>query len=147
MDFNIAIHLVVSSLAIPLGAWVLWRKKGDKLHKLAGRTFSGLILIACISSLGIRGPNGEFSYIHLLTLFTFLAICMALISIKLRASLIQAQKTAPAENSAKLFGLPITPEFLLVRHRTAMKFTYAGLIVAFIWAVALPGRYLHNLFF
>lgn len=140
MDFNIAIHLAAASIAIPLGAWVLWRPKGDKLHKLAGRTFSGLILIVCISSLGIRDANGNFSYIHLLTLFTFLSIVVALTSIKLRAGL-----QLPAGGDVKL--LQVKKEFLLNRHRAAMKGTYIGLIVAGLLAVLMPGRYLHNLFF
>lgn len=142
MDFNIAIHLAVSSLAIPLGAWVLWRKKGDRLHKLAGRTWSGLVLISCISSVGIRDENGNFSYIHLLTIFTFLSIVMALTAMKIRAHIMQ---TASAGNSLQILGVQITPQFLLERHRAGMKGTFIGLIVAGILAVALPGRILHEM--
>ncbi len=135
-------HLLVSALAIPLGAWVLWRPKGDRLHKAAGRAWSGLILLSCMSSLGLREDDGSFSYIHLLTLWSFFCISCALSAIKLRSYALQ---TATPEAPARMLGIKLSPQLLLRRHRNFMVGTYIGLIVAGVLAVLLPGRYLHTL--
>ena len=119
MNFYIAVHLTASFLAIPLGTWILFRKKGDKLHKASGKTFSGLILISCISSLAIRNSQGDFTYIHILTAWTMICMVVALVAIRNKN---------------------------IRTHRGFMIGTFVGLVSAGIFAVAMPGRILHSFF-
>lgn len=118
MDFFIGVHLFSSLPAIFLGAYVLARKKGDRLHKALGKTWAGLILLACLSSIAIRDAEGNFTIIHLLTLWTFICIVIALFAIRRKR---------------------------IRLHRGFMIGTYIGLVVAGVFAVALPGRYLYQL--
>ena len=119
MNFYIAVHLTASLLAIPLGAWILFRKKGDKLHKASGKTFSGLILISCISSLAIRDSQGNFTYIHILTAWTMICMVVSLLAIKNKNIRI---------------------------HRGFMIGSFVGLVSAGILAIAMPGRILYSFF-
>lgn len=144
MDFYTQVHLVASFSAIPLGAVILWRRKGDRLHKASGRTWTGLILISFISSLGIRDEYGNFTYIHLLTLWTFLALGIALTCIRMRA----VKEFSPLAQALfkPVGGIPPATA-LLDRHRGFMLGSYAGLVLAGVLAVLLPGQDLHNLVF
>ena len=119
-DFAIAIHLMASLPAMLLGAMILWQPKGTKLHRAAGRAWGGLIFIACLSSIGIRDEQGNFTYIHILTLWTGFCVLVALRAI--------------AQKKVRL-------------HRAFMIGTFAGLMIAGSLAVATPGRFLHSLFF
>lgn len=120
MDFAIMIHLTASIPAMALGAIILWRAKGTKLHKAAGKTWSGLILIACLSSIGIRDEQGNFTYIHLLTLWTGFCLLVALRAIM--------------RKNIRL-------------HRGFMVGTFIGLMVAGILATVTPGRFLYTVLF
>ena len=120
MDFAVFIHLLASVPALALGGIILRQPKGTKLHKAAGKTWSGLIIFACLSSVGIRDEEGNFTYIHLLTLWTFFCLLVALRAIK--------------KKKVRL-------------HKRFMIGTFIGLIVAGFLAVATPGRFLHALLF
>ena len=72
----IRIHLIAALLALVLGC-VMWaRKKGTKSHKMIGRGFVGLMIVAALSAIFIReiNPNGPFgfSFIHLFVPLTFM---------------------------------------------------------------------------
>jgi uncharacterized membrane protein len=44
--------------ALPVGAYVLLRRKGDKAHRTAGRIWGGLMMVAALSSFGLPGGLG-----------------------------------------------------------------------------------------
>lgn len=82
--FALSIHLMAVVPAIGLGAIILARPKGTRLHRALGRSWSGLVLIAVLSSLGIRTEQGDFTYPHLLILLTAAFLLLALRAIRKR---------------------------------------------------------------
>ncbi len=120
MNLFIGLHLFSALAAMLLGGYSLMRTKGDALHKAVGKTYCGLILLACITSLAIRDENGNFTPIHILTAWTFICIVLALLAIR-----------------KKRIG----------SHRRFMQGTYAGLVIAGVLATAMPGRILHTFLF
>lgn len=82
-DTALTIHLLTAVPAIPLGAYVLLSKKGDARHKLLGKIWLSLMAITAISTIWIRNLNdGNFSWIHLFVILTFIAIPEAFIHAK-----------------------------------------------------------------
>ena len=67
------IHLSAALAALALGAAVFLGRKGTLLHRVSGRTWAGLMLVAAISSFWIKG-NGSYSWIHLLSIATVLIL-------------------------------------------------------------------------
>lgn len=66
-EVALAIHLAAVVPAIPLGGWVLFGRKGGARHKLLGKAWLALMVVAAVSALGIRHLNdGRLSVIHLL---------------------------------------------------------------------------------
>ena len=76
----VIIHLATVLPAIPLGAYVLFARKGDSRHRLLGRIWLGLMTVTAVSTIFIRGINGSFSPIHLFTVLTFIAVPTAITS-------------------------------------------------------------------
>lgn len=77
----LAIHLATVIPAIPLGAYVLFGRKGGPRHRLLGRIWLSLMTVTAISTIFIRNLNGgQFSWIHLFTLLTFIAVPRAILS-------------------------------------------------------------------
>lgn len=114
----IVAHMVPAIAALPLGAFVLFSRNGDRWHKLAGRVWATLMLMVAVTSLWITGLNGAWwSPIHLLSLLTIAAIPLAVWRVR------RGQVAA---------------------HRRAMTAVFIGLLVAGAWA-ATPGRTLGNL--
>lgn len=71
----LAIHLVTVVPAIPLGAYVLLAKKGGTRHRRLGALWLALMLVTATSTIFIRDVNdGDFSFIHLLTLVSLISI-------------------------------------------------------------------------
>lgn len=62
------IHLGAAIPVVPLGAWVLLRRKGDRLHKLLGRIWATLMMVVALSSFGLTGMFGHLGPIHILSL-------------------------------------------------------------------------------
>jgi uncharacterized membrane protein len=73
-DIALAVHLAATLTALPLGGFVLWRRKGDAGHKLLGRAWALLMLAAAISSYWLRTITGGFSFIHLLSVLTIVSV-------------------------------------------------------------------------
>ena len=144
------------------------RKKGDRLHKALGRTWAGLIFLACLTSLGIRDDDGSFNAIHLLTLWTFFCLVVALSAIKLHQLVLVADKNSVALASAsqntgqagknpqdqlppviqavfRPFGGMPSARFFLKCHRGFMVGSCIGLLVAGTLAIFTPGRYLYDI--
>lgn len=75
----ILIHLATVLPAIPLGLWVLLARKGDATHRMLGRVWALLMLVAAGSAVFIRTINhGQFSLIHLFVPVVFLALFRAI---------------------------------------------------------------------
>ena len=80
-DVALATHLITVIPAIPLGTYVILSRKGGARHKLLGKIWLSLMFITAISTVFIRNVNdGQFSWIHLFTLLTFVAVPQAIIS-------------------------------------------------------------------
>jgi uncharacterized membrane protein len=82
----IALHLTAALLAIPVGAFVLARRKGTSNHKRLGWLWVALMATATLSSVFIRGggmPNlNGWSPIHLLTLTVALMLPLGIALIR-----------------------------------------------------------------
>jgi uncharacterized membrane protein len=77
----VATHLATVIPAIPLGAYVILSRKGGSRHKSLGTIWLSLMFVTAIATLFIRNFNdGRFSWIHLFTLITFIAIPQAIVS-------------------------------------------------------------------
>ena len=77
----LAVHLGTVIPAIPLGAYVLLRRKGGRVHRVLGRIWLGLMFTTAVSTLFIRHLNdGNLSFIHMFTLLTFIAIPQSILS-------------------------------------------------------------------
>lgn len=76
----LAVHLACVVPAVPLGAFVLLRRKGDALHKALGRVWAFLMMGTALSSFGLTGLGaGAFSPIHLLSVLTLVTLPLAVI--------------------------------------------------------------------
>ncbi|WHU01373.1 DUF2306 domain-containing protein [Sphingomonas sp. NIBR02145] len=74
----VLIHLSSVLPAIPLGLWVLLARKGDATHKLLGRIWGVLMLVAAGSAIFIRNMNhGQFGWIHLFVPLVFVTLYRA----------------------------------------------------------------------
>lgn len=69
------LHLICVSISLALTPLMLWRLRGDARHRQVGYLWVGAMVGASLSSLWIRQINdGQFSLIHLLTLFTLVML-------------------------------------------------------------------------
>ena len=72
------VHLFTAVPALPLGAYVLWRPKGNARHRLMGRIWAALMMVTAISSFWLQSLRGGFSFIHLFAVLTIVAIPVAI---------------------------------------------------------------------
>jgi uncharacterized membrane protein len=72
------VHVAAAVPSIPLGAWVLLRRKGDRLHKLLGRIWAGLMMVAALSSFGLTGMLGHLGPIHILSVLVVVGVPRAI---------------------------------------------------------------------
>lgn len=115
----LAIHLVTVIPALPLGAYVLWARKGTATHKMLGRIWATLMMITAVDSIWVRATTGGIGPIHAFSAITLAAIPLAIYHIK---------------------------NGNVAAHRRAMTLTYAGLVGAGAFAM-LPGRMVGNFIF
>jgi len=118
LSVPLIIHLATVLPALPLGAYLLVRRKGDALHRLLGRLWAGMMVVTAVSSFWLQG-NGSLSPIHLFSVLTLISIPLSIIAIR---------------------------NGNLVRHRGAMTGMYIGLVVAGAFAFS-PGRLLSDWLF
>jgi uncharacterized membrane protein len=103
--------------ALPLGAYVLLRRKGGRLHRLLGRIWAGMMVTTAISSFWL-GEKG-LSFIHIFSVMTLISVPLAIFWIR-RGN--------------------------VERHRRTMTNVYIGLVVAGLFSFA-PGRLLETWLF
>lgn len=66
-EVALAVHLLSVIPAIPLGAWVLLQRKGTPRHRVLGKLWLAMMIVAAVSAIGIRHLNGgSLSPVHLL---------------------------------------------------------------------------------
>lgn len=114
------VHLATVVPAVPLGAWLLWRKrKGDLAHRVGGRLWALMMVATAIDSFWIRTITGGIGPIHLFSVLV----------------MVQVPRAVWFARSGQID-----------RHLKAMRGTYFGLIAAGVIAMA-PGRMLWTLLF
>lgn len=113
------VHLFTVIPAVPLGAFVLWRPKGGRTHRVLGATWAAMMIITSISSFWLQTLSGGLSFIHLFSAATLVSIPIA----------IRHARRGDIRS-----------------HMNVMRGVYAGLIVAGLVA-AMPGRFLGVLLF
>jgi uncharacterized membrane protein len=115
MGWFIAAHAVGASLALLLGTINLGRRmKGDPVHRRLGRVWVVCMYWTILSSFAIKQLDpGHFSWIHLLSIFTF--------------------GTLTAGLWAAMTGRTHT-------HQRYMTGSYFGLLGAFVGAIVVPVR-------
>lgn len=74
------LHLATMLTALALTPILLWRRRGDGRHRVLGYVWSGAMMATAIDSLFIRGKNGEFSVIHLLSAFVIVMVPVLVLS-------------------------------------------------------------------
>ena len=108
---TILLHLIAAVPSMILGGVVLARPKGTIVHKLMGRVWIALMLVTAVGSFGIKS-QGQFSWIHILSVVTIVSIVTGLIAIR---------------NGRREL------------HLRCMRGAYIGLMIAFVFTMA-PGR-------
>jgi uncharacterized membrane protein len=82
MEF-IWVHFLAAVLAIVLGLINLVSEKGTFQHRIIGWFWLIIMIFVTIPSFWIREINeGDFSWVHLLTIWTVISMGIAIISIK-----------------------------------------------------------------
>ncbi|MGB7335607.1 MAG: DUF2306 domain-containing protein [Salaquimonas sp.] len=118
----IQIHMVAAVGALVLGAIVLWKKKGNRVHKLNGRIWVALMMVTALSGFFIHEIKvwGNFSPIHIFSIVTPISLLFAIY---------EARK-------GDIDG-----------HQRTMKATYIGGMLIAGGFTFLPGRLNHEIFF
>ena len=121
-SFAIQIHVAVAVLAFLLGGLVLFRTKGDKAHRMAGKIWVVLMLLVAITSFFIHTIRlvGPWSPIHLLSIITLWSLYSGIRAVRRKR---------------------------ILEHRRTMQSLYLGaLVIAGVFSF-LPGRIMHEVFF
>ena len=118
MTLPLVVHIATVLPALPLGAWLLVRRKGGRTHRVLGRVWAGLMVTTAIASFWLQ-DTGRLSLIHIFSVTTLISIPLAIFWIR-RGD--------------------------VERHRRAITGVYIGLVVAGLFAFT-PGRMLGGLLF
>lgn len=73
LSLAVVIHLATVVPAVPLGGYVLFRRKGDTLHRILGRIWVMLMLVTAISSFWL-----SLSFIHIFSVLVLVSIPLSL---------------------------------------------------------------------
>ncbi|MCY4334145.1 MAG: DUF2306 domain-containing protein [Litoreibacter sp.] len=141
------VHAIAAVAALFLGAYVLWRPKGDAAHKWTGRVWAGLMAVTALSSFGIREIfDGWFSPIHILSVYTLVTLVVAIHAIRNRDRIEHAvlkhqteMKTLFASGMLIAGGFTFMPERLL--GRLTFGETYPMINYVFVALTASIGAY------
>ena len=118
----IQIHTLAAILAFVLGAWVLFRNKGDATHRIGGKVWVVLMLVVCATSMFIHAIQivGIWSPIHLLSISTTWFLYR---------------------------GVTAARRQRIHEHQATMKSIYLGALVIAGFFTFMPGRLMHEVFF
>lgn len=122
-DIAVQIHAFAALLAFALGAFVLWSRKGTRLHRALGRLWVMLMLVVATSALFINEIRliGPFSPIHLFVVSTYWGIAVGIWHIRVERD--------------------------IAKHRAAMQGTYLWALLLAGAFTFLPGRRMHEVLF
>jgi uncharacterized membrane protein len=115
----LAVHVGSVIPAVLLGTVVIFGRKGTPQHKLFGRIWAGLMMIAAVSSFWLQSLFDGIGPVHILSVVTLVSIPHAIYSVR---------------------------KGNMVAHQRGMVFPYIGLLIAGVFAF-LPCRFLGMLVF
>ncbi|QDZ00737.1 DUF2306 domain-containing protein [Nitratireductor mangrovi] len=118
----IQIHALAAILAFLLGGLVLFRRKGDRLHRIGGRAWVALMLVVAVSSFFIHTIRiwGPWSPIHIVSVVTLYSLAQ---------------------------GVWLARRRLITAHQRTMQSTYVGALIVAGTFTFLPGRIMYEVFF
>lgn len=118
----IQIHAFAATAAMLLGAVILFRRKGNRIHKMMGRVWVGLMLIVATSAIFINEIRliGPFSPIHIFVVMTYYGVWEGIREIR-RGN--------------------------VAAHQASMKSLYLGALLLTGAFTLLPGRRMHDVLF
>lgn len=108
----LASHVIAALFALAAGPVQILRQRRDRIHRTMGYFWVAAMYYVCISSFWIV-TAGHFTWLHGLSAFTIVTITLGLIS-------------AIRHN--------------ILSHLGNMIGSYIGIAVAFVFAIAVPGR-------
>ena len=123
-ELQVQLHFLAGVLAVGLGPVALYRRKRDRLHKLAGRIWVLVMVFLAISGLFIHQVQliGPFSPIHLLSILVLVSLWRGVAAI--RARNIQAHQSVMRALYWQALG--IGGLFTFLPGRTLNEMLFAG---------------------
>lgn len=121
-DLTVQIHAFSAMLALALGPFILFRRKGDTAHKILGRVWVVAMIVTIGSSYFIHQIRwiGPFSPIHLLTVYGTFGLAQ---------------------------GIYFARKGNVPAHRSAMRGLYIGGLLVAGTLTLMPGRVLNRALF
>jgi uncharacterized membrane protein len=120
------VHLWTVVPAFFIGTYLLVRRKGTPLHRMLGRVYMALMLVTAIATLFMPANVGA----RLLNHFGFIHIFSVIALLNIPSAYLAARRHDLKSHRANMISLYI-----------------GGLIIAGGFAVASPGRIMHDLLF
>lgn len=121
ISWVIKLHIFAALSALLIGTAILLQRKGSGLHKTLGWTWVAAMGTTAVSSLWITELNGDFwSFVHLLSGWTIVALPMAIFAIRSRK---------------------------VDAHRRAMTDMFVGGLLVAGGLSFIPGRFMFEFFF
>jgi uncharacterized membrane protein len=85
IPWQIWVHLAALVIVLMLTPVMMWRKRGDDLHRLLGWIWSAAMITAALVSFGMRtSSDGGFSIIHILSVFVLINVPLIIIAARRR---------------------------------------------------------------
>ncbi|PTE01669.1 DUF2306 domain-containing protein [Pandoraea apista] len=114
----VEMHLAAAVAAVLLGAAILFMRRGTLRHRWTGRLWVAAMAVAAATSFGIRELGaGRLSWLHALSAYVLVGLVLAVVAIR-RGD--------------------------VSTHRRQMLGLYAGLVIAGVAAILVPGRALNG---
>lgn len=125
-------HAAFALIAILLGGLQLFRRKGDRLHRLAGRGYVAAMVLAALTSFFLTTMTGSFSFLHILSVWTLGTLGIS--HYCLRRGRIEAH----ARSMILLYGGLLTAGVLAAqRHGLDLPPAALGGVLLLVWAPIL----------
>lgn len=85
IPWQVWVHLLTIGIALAITPAMMWRQRGDGMHRLLGWIWAISMLVTAILSFDIRLINqGSLSYIHILSVITLVGVPVLVISARRR---------------------------------------------------------------